>query len=202
MREILPGVFHWTAFHPGIGLDVSSYFVEPAGTLIDPMVPAEGVDWFRERRAPELIVLTCRHHYRHSDRFREEFGLDVCCNEAGLHEFEGGPEVDGYTLGDELAPGIRALEMNVISPDETALHLRIGDGALALADGLVNWGGGELGFFPDEHLGEDPEQVKLGLRASLKRLAADEEFESVLFAHGEPLPHAGRQALARFLDGP
>jgi hypothetical protein len=202
MREILPGIFHWTAFHRGIGLDVSSYFVEDSGTLIDPMLPVEGLDWLRERRPPELIVLTCRHHYRHSDRFREEFDLDVWCNEAGLHEFEGGPEVDGFRPGDELAPGIRALEMNVLSPDETALHIRAEGGALALADGLVNWGDGKLGFFPDEHLGDDPEEVKRGLRASLKRLAAEQEFESVFFAHGEPLVRAGREALARFLETP
>ena len=33
--ELLPGLYHWTAFHPGIGSRVSSYYVEPAGVVID-----------------------------------------------------------------------------------------------------------------------------------------------------------------------
>jgi hypothetical protein len=200
MREILPGIFHWTAFHEGIGFDVSSYFVEGSATLIDPMLPPEGLAWFAERRRPERIVLTCRHHYRHSERFVEEFGISVHCNEAGLHEFEGGPKVEGFKPGDTLAPGIAAVEVNVLSPDETALHLDVAGGAVALADGLVNWGGSELGFVPDELMGDDPVGVKRGLRAALKRIAAEQEFSSLLLAHGDPIVGDAREALARFLD--
>lgn len=201
MREILPGVLHWTAFHEGIGADVSSYFVESSGTLIDPMVPAEGLGALGEHRPLERIVLTCRHHYRHSDRFAREFGIGVHCNEAGLHEFEGGPAVSGFRPGDELAPGIVALEVNALSPDETALHLATDGGALVLADGLVHRGGGTLEFVPDRLMGDDPEAVKRGLRAAFKRIAAEREFDSILFAHGDPIVGAGREALATFLQG-
>src|SRR4051794_9397939 len=114
MQELLPGIYHWTAFHEGIGFDVSSYYVEGSGTLIDPMLPPEGLDWFGERRRPQRVLLTCRHHYRQSDRFAERFGIAVHCNEAGLHEFEGGRAVDGFRPGDTLAAGIRALEVNVL----------------------------------------------------------------------------------------
>ena len=41
MNEIIPGVWHWTAFHEGIGSDVSSYYVERAAALIDPMLPPD-----------------------------------------------------------------------------------------------------------------------------------------------------------------
>jgi hypothetical protein len=44
MREILPGVFHWTAFHEPIGARVSSHYVQSAGIVIDPKVPEEGID--------------------------------------------------------------------------------------------------------------------------------------------------------------
>src|SRR6266480_4860203 len=108
MEEIAPGVFHWEAMHPNIGALVSSYYLAGSGTLLDPMVPPEdGLEWFDER-PPERIVLTNRHHYRQSDRYRERFDLRVACNEAGLHEFEGGPEVDGFSIGDEVAPGVTA----------------------------------------------------------------------------------------------
>jgi hypothetical protein len=193
--EIVPGVFHWTAFHEGIGTDVSSHFVAASGTLIDPMLPAEGLDWFEGRR-PERIVLTNRHHLRHSERFVEALGIPVLCNEAGLHEFEDGPAVEGFRVGDEPAPGIVAHEVGAICPDDTALEIREGGGFLAFADGLIHYG--SLRFVSDEHLGDDPEAVKRALRDSIGRLA-ELEFEGLLFAHGAPLPRGGRDALRDFV---
>jgi hypothetical protein len=199
MEEILPGVFHWTAFHEGIGMDVSSYYVEGSGTLIDPMLPAEGVDWFRTRHVPERIVLTIRHHYRHSDAFVQEFGIEVLCHEDGLHEFQGGPAVKGYSFGDAVAPGITALEMDVISPDDTTLRIDAAGGVLVFADALVHWGDGRVGFVPDGLLGDDPEAVKRGLRTAIERLLAEQRFEHLCFAHGNPIVGDGRAALERFL---
>ena len=43
MRELLPGLWHWTTPHPNIGKDVSSYYVADAATLLDPMVPPGGL---------------------------------------------------------------------------------------------------------------------------------------------------------------
>jgi hypothetical protein len=199
MNEIVPGIFHWTARHAGIGMDVSSYFVESSGTLLDPMLPADGIEWFRDRRPPELIVLTIRHHYRHCDAFVHEFGIEVWCHERGLHEFEGGPEVNGFAFGDMLAPGVTALEMDAISRDDTAIRIDAGGGALAFGDGLVCWPEGRLGFVPDGLLGDDPERVKRGLRGSLARLL-DEDFEHLLLAHGDPVVGDGRRRLERFLQ--
>ena len=39
MKEIGPGIHHWKARHPNIGNEVSSYYVEPAATLVDPLEP-------------------------------------------------------------------------------------------------------------------------------------------------------------------
>jgi len=125
MEEIRPGLWHWTAMHPKIKTTVSSYYVGASGTLIDPMVPPEGLEWFRAHGAPERIVLTNRHHYRQSEELRAEFGCPVLCHEAGLHEFEGGPEVQGFRFDDRLAPGITALEVGAICPDETGLHVEL-----------------------------------------------------------------------------
>ena len=89
MEEILPGIHHWTALHPRIGQRVSSYYVEPAGILIDPMAPEDGLGFFEELDLPpQQIVLTNRHHYRDSDRFREAFGCVVRASDPGLHKFE------------------------------------------------------------------------------------------------------------------
>ena len=53
MREVLPGVYHWTAIHPRIGVEVSSYWLDDAGVLIDPLTPPEvGIEWFADRPNP------------------------------------------------------------------------------------------------------------------------------------------------------
>jgi hypothetical protein len=196
MQEIRPGLWHWKALHPGIRIEVSSYYVADSGTLIDPMLPAEGIDWFREHGEPRRIVLTNRHHYRQSDAFRKELGCPVLCHEAGLNEFEAGPQVEGFRFGDRLAQGIVALEVGAICPEETALHIDLGDGLLSFADGLINHG--ELGFVPDSLLGDDPDGVKRGLRRSLGALL-DQDFDGLLFAHGDPLPGGGKPALRQFV---
>jgi hypothetical protein len=196
MEEIQPGVLHWTAFRDTIGADVHSYMHTPSGTLIDPMEPLQGL----EAVPPvERIVLTNRHHYRHSDRFREAFGCPVLCHEAGLHEFPDG-DVDGFRWGDELAPDITALEVGVLCPEETALH--VGGTALAFADALVRGRHGELAFVPDWLLGDDPAAVRRGLRERFRALAGEVEFEALLLAHGDPVRNGGRSALRTFADAP
>jgi len=195
VEEITRGVFHWTAVHPRIKVEVSSYYLPDSGTLIDPMLPDEGPGWFAPRSAPQRIVLTNRHHYRQSREFRAEFGCRVLCHEAGLHEFEPGQEVEGFRFGDQLAPGVTALEVGSICAEESALHIELGDGLLSFADGLIRYE--ELAFVPDRLLGDDPEEVKRGLRHSLRALL-EREFDSLLFAHGDPLIGGGRRALAEF----
>jgi glyoxylase-like metal-dependent hydrolase (beta-lactamase superfamily II) len=197
MDEIRPGLWHWRAMHPRIKIEVSSHYVADSGTLIDPLLPAEGIEWFREHGEPRRVVLTNRHHHRSSEDFKEAFGCPVLCHEAGLHEFEGGPAVEGFRFGDELAPGIVALEVGAICPEETALHIDLGDGVLSFADALINHG--ELGFVPDWLLGDDPDGVKRGLRASLRSLL-DRDFDTLLFAHGDPLLGGGKRALQEFVD--
>jgi hypothetical protein len=197
LNEIGPGVHHWKAVHPKIEIEVSSYYVEPAATLLDPLLPAEGIEWFQSHRKPERIVLTNRHHYRHSGQFQAEFGCPVLCNEKGLHEFEGGPDVEGFAFGDSLTDGITALEVGAICPEETALHIELGDGFLAIADGVVNYD--ELRFVPDNLIGDDPEGVKQGLRESYRGLL-DREFDGLLLAHGEPIASGGKERLREFVE--
>jgi hypothetical protein len=196
VQEIVPGVFHWAVLHERIGIDVHSHYVAASGTLVDPMVPPEGLGWF-ERQRPERIVLSNRHHYRHSERFADTYGVPVLCHEAGLHEFEGGPDVQGFAVGDEVAPGIVAREMGAICPDDTALHIHEEAGILLFADGLIR--SGRLSFVPDRYMGDDPEGVKRGVRASVERLL-ELDFDTLLFAHGDPLPRGGKDALRAFLS--
>jgi len=201
IREVLPGVYHWTAIHPKIRLPVDSYYVESAQVVLDPMVPREGLEWFEARATPSQVVLTNRHHLRHSERYAQAFGCAIRCSEPGLHEFEHGPKVEGFAFGEELAPGITAHELGAICPDDTALHIRTRDGsALAFADGLTRPRGGGLTFVPGFLMGDDPSAVRSRLRESLRGLL-DLDFDSLLFAHGEPLIGGGKVALYEFVAG-
>lgn len=198
MREVVDGIFHWTAPHPNIGMDVSSYYVAQSRTLIDPMASDEAVEWLGSLSdEPARIVLTNRHHLRGSARLSQEFDCPILCHRAGLHEFEGGPEVEGFAFGDELAPNLTALEVGVICEEETALHVDVSGGALAVADGVVNYGGPR--FVPDHLLGDQPELIKRGLRESYSRLL-DRRFDAILFAHGDPIASDAKKALRAFTE--
>jgi hypothetical protein len=196
MHEIAPGIVHWSAMHEGIGSEVSSYWLPEAGVVLNPMLPEEGIDAFRER-PPSAVLLTNRHHLRRSDAFVEAFGCSVHAPEAGMHEFGGdAPDVRPFRPGDEVPGGGRVEEVGAISPDEVALHFP-GLSALAVADGVINYDG--LGFVPDQLMGEDAEGVKEGLLAAFDRLAGL-GFEHLLIAHGPPVVGGGARALREFVD--
>ena len=201
MNEILPGVFHWTAVHPRIKIEVSSYYLASAAALFDPLLPAEGLDWFHPRVEPRHILLSNRHHYRHSAEFEQAFGCTVWCNRAGLHEFTRGERIRGFEPGDSLPGGIEAHEVGVICPDETALLLPGDASALVVADGVVRDADGPLSFVPDPLLGgDDPEAVKRGLKQAYARLL-ELPFEHLLLAHGQPWLGGAKAALREFVEG-
>lgn len=197
MDEIAPGLWHWSARHPHIGMHVHSYYLADERVLIDPIMPPEGPQAFRERGAePAHALLTNRHHDRDSWRLRDEFGCEVHCIANGCYELEGRGPVTPFEFGDELPGGIVAHEVDAICPDETALHIPA-HRALACADGVVRWPGSDgLTFVPD-FLMDDPEQTKAGLRAAYQGLLAL-DFDLLLLAHGAPVTHDGRLALRAF----
>jgi glyoxylase-like metal-dependent hydrolase (beta-lactamase superfamily II) len=205
VHEILPGLFHWTARHPKINIEVSSYWIEDSAVAFDPLVPSkEGLEWFASRQAPPAaVVLSNRHHLREAERFAERFDCPVLCNRLGLHEFAGEQfEVQGFDLGAQLPGPSIAHEMGAICPDDTALLLPEHD-ALLIADGVVRGGPhgqeGPLGFVPDS-LMDDPPATKRGLLASCQRLLDELAFQHLLLAHGGPVLRDGRALLQELVD--
>lgn len=197
MEEIIDGVFHWKARHPSIKVEVGCHFVAGSGTAIDPLLPGEGIEWF-DGRGLERIVLSNRHHLRHAPELAQRFGCPILCHEEGLYQFEGGPKVEGFAFGDRLAEDVVALEMDAICPEDTVLRIESGGGALLFADSLIHYG--DVGFVSDDLIGEDPEGVKRRIRERCAALL-NEEFAHLLFAHGDPLLGAGRDALRDVAEG-
>ncbi len=198
MREILPGVLHWSVIHPKIKVEVSSYYLPDAGIVIDPLLPEGGPDAFE--KGVEHVLLTNRHHYRDSGRLVEAFGCTVWCVESGLHEFTHGEKVKPFRFGDSLPGGIEAVEIGALCPDETALVLTEPAGVIALADGAVRMEpDGPLGFVPDEYMGDDPEAVKAGLKTACSRLL-ERDFDHLLLAHGNPWISGAKVAFREHLS--
>jgi hypothetical protein len=200
MKEIAPGIYQWTTFHEGIQSRVSScYLASGDGVLLDPRVPDEGMDWFRDR-PPQDALLTNRLHYRHAGRFARAFGTRVHVHRAGLHEFKRGQVVEPFEFGAKLPGGVRAVEIATLCDEETALFCPALS-AIALGDAVVRSSfRGPLSFVDDELIGEEPERVKRGLREALARLL-DLEWDHLLLAHGAPVVSQGKRALENFLAG-
>ena len=175
MREVLPGVWHWTAVHPNIHIEVSSYWLDGAGVLIDPLVPREeGIDWFAAQHPPVAMLLSNRHHYRESGRFAERFGCEVLLQQEWAARVHRRARGRGFEVGDSLPGGAVAVEVGAICPDDTALYLPAAR-AVVFADGVVSGGphgqSGPLGFVPDS-LMDDPPETRRGLLAACERLLA------------------------------
>lgn len=199
MERILPGVLHWTTIHEAWGIEISSYLLEEERVLIDPRIPAEGLDWFEEHGPPVAALLTNRHHYRDSGAFAERFGTTVHASRLGMQEFTAGEPVTPFDAGDELPGGVLAIEVGGICADEAALLIPA-HRAVAVADGVVRMPpDGPLRFVPDQ-LMHDPERTKARLAQGYRRVLAH-DWDHLLLAHGNPIVTGGRAALEAFVSG-
>ena len=201
LTEVVPGILHWRGRHPNHGGIVHSHFLTRQRVAIDP-IGVEGLVPALERAGGvEQVLLTNRHHLRGSEELVAAFDATLRCPRVGLHEFEGpdAPVVIGYGWGEEPAEGVTAHVVGSLAPDDGALHIAVGPGALAFADAVVADEHG-LGFVPDS-LMDDPEERKVGILAALGNLL-DLDFDILLLAHGTPIPTGGKRVLTSFVDAP
>jgi hypothetical protein len=190
MHEIAPGIHHWTAPHPNLGIEVSSYWLPDLRVLLDPLAVPEEVDGIKE------IVLTNRHHKRDMLAAHERFGAPIRAPRIGMHDFDEDEPVEPYDFEEPFAGGaITAYQVTEYWPDDCALHIP-SVSALGIADTVINYGG--LRFVPDNLMGDDPEAEKRDMKATLGRLADELEFEHLLLAHGDPVAGEGRERLRDF----
>ena len=192
MRELAPGIWHWTAPHPNIGVDVSSYWIPGLKLLLDPLAVPDEVD------DVECILLSCRHHVRDSLEAAERFDATIQAPRTGMHDYPEDTPIQPYDFGIGILAGeVTAHEVGGLSPDETALHIPSVH-ALAIADGAIRYGD-ELHFVPDQYM-DDPEQDKADLKRGFGELADQLDFDVLLLAHGTPYPTGGRDALRAFAE--
>jgi glyoxylase-like metal-dependent hydrolase (beta-lactamase superfamily II) len=202
MQELRPGLWTWTARHPGWTPDqggpegwdeeVRSYAYDAGPTLVllDPISPPSMVNELRGGK-DVAILLTVHWHKRSSRELVEELGAIVYTPEASLARTE--VSAKPYRLGDELPGGVVA--QNAYYPEETIFWIPR-HRAIVAGDVLL---GGESGLHvqPDSWLpeGVTPEALREALRPLLEL-----PIELVLLTHGDPVSEDAREVLAQALE--
>ena len=189
MKELRPGLWTWSAPHPGWTPDqggpegweqeVRSYALDAGDSLVlfDPLVELEPVGRLARGR-PIAIVLTCYWHARSSEALVRELGAVVHAPATQARDV--GLTFVAYAAGDQLPgdvepqPGCYADECTLWIPAHRALVT--GDVFL----------GGERGFRlqPDSWLDEG--LTREGIRERLLPLL-ELPIELLLPTHGDPL---------------
>ena len=190
MHELAPGIRHWTAVHPKLGIEVSSYWLPGLSVLLDPIaVPDEVYD-------VDEIILSNRHHQRDALEARERLGATVRAPRVGQDEFDASDPVEFFEFGEALAGGeVTPHQVTELWPDDCVLHIPSLN-TLAIADTVVHYNE-ELEFVPEQFM-DDPEAEKRDICAGLARLAEQLDFEHLLVAHGDPIMTEGRERLLAF----
>jgi hypothetical protein len=192
VKELTPGIRHWSARHPNLAREVSSYWLPDLGVLLDPLAVPDEVE------AIDEIILSNRHHKRSAFEAGERFGAVVRVPRTGLHDFSSDDPVEPYDYGEPLAGGaITAHLVTELWPDDGVLHIPSLE-ALEIADTVLHYGS-ELELVPDSLMGEDPDADREGILSGLDRLSAELDFKHLLFAHGTPIVDDGHERLGAFL---
>ncbi|HEY2748435.1 MAG TPA: hypothetical protein VGL86_27620 [Polyangia bacterium] len=197
MREIVPGIHTWTAYSARFGYDFNGFLVRrPDGgaIVVDPVEPSADDLAVLAAAGVARIVLTNRNHYRAAARLREVTGARVAAHPADAVFVRD----HGVAVDETLAHGDRVGPFDVVaaagkSPGEIALHWpdkRI----LLVGDACVGTPPGGLSLLPPAVI-DDPDE----LRRSLRRIAAELDFDALLCADGESILRGGRAALQRLV---
>ncbi|MBO9534791.1 MAG: hypothetical protein J7513_17590 [Solirubrobacteraceae bacterium] len=204
MDEVLPGILHWTTFHDGIGQTVHSHLHTPSGAIFDPRLPEGGVEALSAAVVPTVVLLSNRHHLRHAAEVAAAYDLPIRVSSAGLDDLAASDAaVTAFEPGDEVAEGVSAYALPALTPEETVFRIPSAaadtPAAVLFADTLTHHDG-ELAYMPDALLGDDPEAVRIEMTAQLsKLLETAAPFDTLLFAHGNPVPAGGHALLTEFV---
>ena len=197
MREIVPGILTWPAYSDRFGYDFNGFLVpRPDGDtlVVDPVEPtADDLAAIAAAR-PTRIVLTNRNHFRAAARVREHTGARVAVHpaDADFVRAKGVPVDDLLAHGDRVGPFV-VVPAAGKSPGEIALHWpdkRI----LLVGDACVGTPPRGLSLLPPAVI-DAPDE----LRHSLRRIADELDFDTLLVADGESILRGGRAALQRLV---
>ena len=196
------GLACWEAYDPASKVELYGTAVRVGRRLffIDPIpLEADALDTLTEEAVPAGIVLTNANHARAAQAFRRQFELPVWMHagaeaEIGLTADEtipagGGTVFDGVLEAIPL-PGAVAGEIALYRAARAGVD---GGGVMIVGDALIHLPAHGFSILPDKYCTNAK-----ALRRSLEGLL-DWEFDTLLFAHGEPMMRGAREKLAALL---
>jgi glyoxylase-like metal-dependent hydrolase (beta-lactamase superfamily II) len=197
MREIVAGILTWSWFAERFGYDFNGYLVRTSdgNLVIDPVEPSDETLAELVREGVARIVLTNRNHFRAAAGVAEATGARIAVHPADAAFVRD----KGVRVDDELVPGGRIGPFVIVSaegksPGEVALHWpdrRL----LIVGDACIGNPPGQLGLLSDKVM-DHP----LELRQTLRRIAAEIDFDTLLVGDGASILHDARAVLQRLVD--
>jgi glyoxylase-like metal-dependent hydrolase (beta-lactamase superfamily II) len=195
LREIAPGLWAWSSLHEEWKVDFSCCaWNGPGGlVLVDP-VKLDDANLAKLERIgkPAAILLTNQNHERDADWFRQRYGINIHVHRDAAPGIEITPD-EFFCDGANAPGGLKVIHLPGASPSESAFHTELNGGILILGDVAVNLDEG-LKFLSEEHC----EDSKLNRQSARKLLAY--EFETMTFAHGDPIHPKARQQFAKLFQ--
>ena len=198
MREILPGVFHWTVNWPEV-FPLESYwlFSEGGSVIVDP-VDSAGLIPLQDAAKVLAVVVMSRWHERSARLLAIRTGAPLYVPAADVDNFEDIDECETYRAGDRLPGSLLAIStagVGALGTGEHALLSPLHGGTLLVADCLgttAKWTPWDmpLGGHPRGH----PHPAE-----SLSHLL-DYEFENLLPGHGQPIIGGAKETLRELFE--
>ena len=200
LRELRPGLWRWTAFHPEWRQEVGSvaYAADEHLVLVDPLLPSDDaldtlVRWIGK---PVTVLVTIFWHTRSADVVARRHGARVLGPSGGKAAVRRrAPTMEAFRPGDALPGGVEAF---ATARGSEVVYWLGAHRAVVPGDVLLGDADGGVRLCPRSWL---PETTTLErLRESLLPLL-DLPVARVLVSHGEPVTRNGRVALERALSG-
>jgi glyoxylase-like metal-dependent hydrolase (beta-lactamase superfamily II) len=200
LRELRPGLWRWTAFHPEWKDDVGSVAYESPDqlVLIDPLLEADDAldGLIREIGKPVAVLVTVFWHTRNADVLTRRHRARVLAPGAGRAAVRRrAPAAEPFRPGDVLPGGVRAI---ATARANEVVYWIPERRAVVAGDVLLGAPGGGVRMCPRSWL---PASVTLERLAASLRPLLELPVTRVLVSHGEPVLRNGRAALERALAG-
>ena len=184
MKQVLAGIWQWSAFSEEKQLDFNGLFltVGEHRILIDP--PPMSVDdrqHIKRGGRVDYIAITNRDHLREASSYKTEFDCQLWVPEADAPQMDVKPEKT-FKDGELLPGGIWVVHLqDQKSPGECALFLQQGKGVMIVGDALIGKPAGAVALLAAEKYA-DVEKAREGLRRLLKY-----QFDTLLMGDGQSI---------------
>ena len=196
MKEILPGIWTWSWFSDLKGYDFNGYLLELDGgnLCLDPVeMDNADLDAIADKGVSRILI-TNRNHTRAAKRITERTGAGIFIHpDDEAHATEQGVTIAGHIqVGEEIGP-LQVVSAAGKSPGEVAFvwpERKL----LFVGDVFVGNPPGQFAVLPDKVV-DDPDQ----LRETIRRIAADVEFDAVLPGDGVPVLEGAKAQLVELI---